>query len=67
MSVYTKLIFRPIFNLIWDAVRRIGALIRWTFLGRKYEIDEIYRQNWSVVVGLVFLSFFISIGVLLIG
>jgi hypothetical protein len=66
MSIFGRIILRPVLNFMWDAVRRIGALVRWPFLHRKLRIEEIYLQNWSIIVGIVFLSFAMIITMLLI-
>ena len=55
MSVHGRLILQPIFDFLWDAIRRIGTLVRWPFLDKKYRLEQIYEQNWSGIIGLIFL------------
>ena len=55
-----------IFDFLWKAIRRIGALASYPFLNTKYSIDEIFEQSWSGIVGVIFISIFAGLGLLLL-
>ncbi|TGD59801.1 hypothetical protein [Flavobacterium humi] len=45
-----------ILNALWKLLKVIGTLIRWPFLSSKLNVEEIYQQNLSGVIGMVFLG-----------
>lgn len=54
-----------IFGFLWKAIRRIGALVSWPFLNTKYSIDEIFVQFCNRIIGITFISIFVSLSLLL--
>ena len=55
-----------IFGFLWKAIRRIGALVSYPFLNTKYSMDEIFEQFWSGIIGVIFISIFAGLGLLLL-
>ncbi len=43
-------------------IRRLGASIRWLFLGRKYTFKELLSQDWNLRSG-----FFVLLSALILG
>lgn len=39
-------------EVIWGTIKRIGSIIRWIFLFRKYSYKDVYKQDWNGRIGL---------------
>ncbi len=49
-------------EVLWASIKRIGALVRWGFLRKKYTYNEVYSQEWNGRVGLLTIAFFVILG-----
>ncbi|WP_035679228.1 hypothetical protein [Flavobacterium limnosediminis] len=66
MNIVEDIIGEIIFKFLWRAIKLIGALVRWPFMSEKFNVEEIYKQNWNGVIGLFFLGTIITLTVLLL-
>lgn len=55
MSVLEGLLFEKFFSFLWKVIKLIGSFIRFPFVGRKYNLEQLSNQNISGVVGLIFI------------
>ena len=56
MSVLEDLLLEKLFSFLWKVIKFIGSLIRFPFVDRKYNLEQLSNQNSSGVVGIIILT-----------
>lgn len=66
MSVLEDLLFEKLFSFLWKVIKLIGSLIRFPFVNRKYNLEQLSNKNSSGVVGIIVLTTLTTIVFLLV-
>ena len=65
MSFMTELATTFLQEILWETIKRVGALVRWMFLRANYSFESVLEQSWNGRIGFltVALLTFSAIGI----
>jgi hypothetical protein len=52
MNIFEDIIEGLFIDVIWFAIRGVGAGLRWLFVFNKFTYQEIFKKDWNGALGL---------------